>query len=95
MQIITKDQSGEYHGVLPNTMMLGDDPEKLENPASTKNSNTHCTWLHRNKPFVNVAKCARDQCSIFSMVQYFDRTTLRFLLELHALTLAAHSYAIL
>ena len=63
--------------------------KKLENPTSTKNSNTHCTWLHRSKPFVNVAKRARDQCSIFSMVQYFDRTTLRFLLELHALTLAA------
>jgi len=37
---------------------------------------------------------ARDQCSIFSTVQYF-RPDYGLLLELHALTLVARSYAFL
>ena len=38
--------------------------------------------------------CARDQCSIFSTVQSF-RPDYGLLLELHALTLVAHSYVLL
>ena len=43
---------------------------------------------------VNVAKHARDQCSIFSTVQQFH-PDYGLLLELHALTLVARSYALL
>ena len=34
-------------------------------PTGTKNSNTHFAWHVQISRFVNVAKCAHDQCSIF------------------------------
>ena len=43
---------------------------------------------------VNVAMRARDQCSIFSTVQYFH-PDYGLLLELHAVTLVARSYVLL
>ena len=38
-------------------------------PVGTKNSNMHCAHCVEISHFVNVAKCTRDQCSIFSTVQ--------------------------
>ena len=43
---------------------------------------------------LNVAKCTRDQCSIFSTVQKFHSDH-GPLLELHALTLVTLTYALL
>jgi len=62
----------------------------VEFPASTKNSNTHCAGCVN----VNVAMHARDQSSIFSIGGKF-RPDYGLLLELHALTLVACSYALL
>ena len=43
---------------------------------------------------VNVAKRAHDQCTIFSIGRKF-RPDYGLLLELHTLTLVAHSYVLL
>ena len=43
---------------------------------------------------INVAKCAHDQCSIFNMIQEFF-LDYGLLLELHAVTQVARSYALL
>ena len=51
---------------------------------------THCAGCIN----VNVAKCTRDQCSIFSTGGKF-RSDYGLLLELHAITLVARSYALL
>ena len=54
----------------------------------------HCTHCIEIIHFLNVAKRTHDQCSIFSMVQKFF-PDYGLLLELHALTLDAHSYLLL
>ena len=63
---------------------------RVEFPTSAKNSNTHCAGCVK----CYVAKHARDQSSIFSTGGKF-RLDYGLLLELHALTLVAHSYALL
>ena len=54
----------------------------------------HCTCCVEVSHFVNVAKLACDQCSIFSTVQYFV-PDYGVLLKLHALTQITRSYALL
>ena len=51
----------------------------------------HCACCIEIHHFVNVAKHACDQCSIFRILCH----DYGLLLELHTLTLVAHSYALL
>ena len=71
-------------------MQLRKNRNRPELPASTKNSNTRCAGCVD----VYIGMRARDQSSIFSIGGKF-RSDYGLLLELHALTLVARSYALL
>ena len=54
---------------LSKSMYLRKIVNRAEFPTSTKNSNTHYARCIEIGHFVNIAKRARDHCSIFSTVQ--------------------------
>ena len=94
--IIILSQERIRTGDLSKSMQLCKTWNRAEFPTSTKNSNTPCVCCIEISHFVNVAKHARDQCSVFSMVQnYFALTACGLLLELHAPTQVGCSYALL